>query len=284
MFRTMISLEPATVTKRRYPLLFQTGESAFGRHIVDGQHPHDLFMELQARYDYAFNDGAQFFIYGGPVAEPALGPTAFPHRASASEIPSAVSGITHQDSTHISNSVITLGLSEDRYNWKPRPSTARSPMKIAGISIWDAGFIRVPPDIFSRECLHRAILHGANQQQGAFGARTGHACVQQLRCTTTSAFRQAMWRRVSSGEETRISISDERRIFNAYTLESTVNFGRNWAWTRIENADRDATLLAGETEGHADETPIGRVQAWTFGYERELPTGLRQYELGLAVK
>src|SRR5439155_18285515 len=30
MMRTMISLEPATVTKRRYPLLFQTGETAYG--------------------------------------------------------------------------------------------------------------------------------------------------------------------------------------------------------------------------------------------------------------
>src|SRR4029450_2614741 len=34
--RTMFSLAPATVTARRYPLLFQTGETAFGRGIVDG--------------------------------------------------------------------------------------------------------------------------------------------------------------------------------------------------------------------------------------------------------
>ena len=32
----MLSLEPATVTDRRYPLLFQTGETAFGKPIVDG--------------------------------------------------------------------------------------------------------------------------------------------------------------------------------------------------------------------------------------------------------
>src|SRR5215510_7974406 len=29
MFRTMLSLEPATVSKRRYPELFQSGETAF---------------------------------------------------------------------------------------------------------------------------------------------------------------------------------------------------------------------------------------------------------------
>src|SRR5215471_6523173 len=102
-FRTMISLEPITVTQRRYPRLFQTGETAFGRHIVDGQHPHDLFMEIAGRYDYSLNDRTQFFIYGGPIAEPALGPPAFPHRASASENPAAILGHHTQDSTHISN-------------------------------------------------------------------------------------------------------------------------------------------------------------------------------------
>src|SRR5437867_1327584 len=49
-FRSMLSLDPATITKRRYPLLFQTGETAFGKAIVDGQHPHDLFMELGLQY------------------------------------------------------------------------------------------------------------------------------------------------------------------------------------------------------------------------------------------
>src|ERR1700748_3664978 len=49
--RTMLSLEPATITERRYPELFQVGETAFGKGIVDGQHPHDLFMEIAALYD-----------------------------------------------------------------------------------------------------------------------------------------------------------------------------------------------------------------------------------------
>jgi hypothetical protein len=46
--RVMFSLEPATVSGRRYPLLFQQGETAFGVPIADGQHPHDFFMELAA--------------------------------------------------------------------------------------------------------------------------------------------------------------------------------------------------------------------------------------------
>jgi len=44
-----------------------------------------------------------------------------------------------------------------------------------------------------------------------------------------------------------------------------LNFkNRNWVWTRIENLDKDRTLLYGE------ETPVGRVQAYSFGYERDI--------------
>lgn len=49
--RVMLSLEPATASRRRYPLLVQQGETAFGMPIVDGQHPHDFVMELAALYD-----------------------------------------------------------------------------------------------------------------------------------------------------------------------------------------------------------------------------------------
>src|SRR5215813_3941031 len=107
--RTMLSLEPATVTQRRYPELFQSGETAYGLPIVDGQHPHDLFMEIAGRYDFRMTERTGLYISGGPVGDPALGPTAFPHRASASENPVAALSHHQQDSTHISNNVITVG-------------------------------------------------------------------------------------------------------------------------------------------------------------------------------
>src|SRR5206468_13057306 len=111
-FRTMISLDPLTVTRRRYRELFQSGETAHGLPIVDGQHPHDLFMEIAGRYDFRLSERARLFFYGGPIGEPALGPTAYPHRASASENPVAVLGHHQEDSTHLSDSVITVGFSQ----------------------------------------------------------------------------------------------------------------------------------------------------------------------------
>src|SRR5262245_15637375 len=55
-FRTMLSLEPATIANRQYPLLFQTGETAYGFSIINGQHPHDLFMELAGKYELDLNE------------------------------------------------------------------------------------------------------------------------------------------------------------------------------------------------------------------------------------
>jgi hypothetical protein len=112
--RAMFSLEPATVGGRNYPLLFQQGETAYGAPIVDGQHPHDLFMEVAALYDQPIAQHWLLSLYAAPVGDPAIGPTAFPHRQSASEDPLAALGHHQEDSTHIAFNVVTGGLT---YRW-----------------------------------------------------------------------------------------------------------------------------------------------------------------------
>lgn len=108
-FRAMTSLEPA-MGQSGYPNLFATGETAYGRPLVDRQHPHDLFMELSARAEIDIAPATSLFLYGGPVAEPALGPSAFMHRRSARYL--ALSPIGHHwfDSTHITYGVVTAGV------------------------------------------------------------------------------------------------------------------------------------------------------------------------------
>ena len=111
-FRVMASLEP-TMGERGYPLLLQTGESADGRNpLFDRQHPHDLFMEIAARYQRS-----GFFVYFAPVGEPALGPPAFMHRLSAYDNP--IAPISHHwlDGAHISHGVLTVGW-ESEGRWK----------------------------------------------------------------------------------------------------------------------------------------------------------------------
>jgi hypothetical protein len=109
-FRAMLSAEPATVGRCGYPNLLQTGELCHGFPLHDRQHPHDLFMELAARYRRPLTSSIGLELYGGPAGDPALGPTAFPHRLSAA--PNPIAPISHHwlDSTHISFGVFTAGL------------------------------------------------------------------------------------------------------------------------------------------------------------------------------
>jgi hypothetical protein len=111
MLRTMLSLEPATVSDEFYPLLFQTGETAYGKPIINGQHPHDFVMELSVQYAHGLGEHAVWDVYYAPVGDPALGPVAYPHRASAMEIPQSTLGHHWEDSTHILYNVVTAGMS-----------------------------------------------------------------------------------------------------------------------------------------------------------------------------
>ncbi len=114
MIQTMFSLEPLTITDRRYPLLFQTGETAYGKPIVNGQHPHNFIMSAGIQYAHPLGENAMLQLYYAPVGDPALGPVAYPHRASADELPQATLGHHWQDSTHIADDVATVAL---RYKW-----------------------------------------------------------------------------------------------------------------------------------------------------------------------
>ena len=115
-----------------YPLLFATGETADGRtHLIDRQHPHDLFMELATTYSYAFNKNSSVYVYAGLPGEPALGPSAFMHRTSGMDIPEAP--ITHHwlDSTHITFGVLTAVWCWIPGSWKHLHSEAANRTSIA---------------------------------------------------------------------------------------------------------------------------------------------------------
>jgi hypothetical protein len=106
----MFSLDPATVGKGGYTDLFQVGEALNGRPLIDRQHPHDFFMQIAAVWRTPIGKKAGFTIAGGPAGEPALGPVAFMHRASAAEYPFAPLSHHTFDSTHVSYGVVTLAL------------------------------------------------------------------------------------------------------------------------------------------------------------------------------
>jgi hypothetical protein len=125
--RAMLSPDPF-MGGRGYPLLLAAGETADGvTHLVDRQHPHDLLMELAASFSHRIDESDSLFLYVGYPGEPAFGPPAFMHRASASDSPEAP--ITHHwfDSTHITFGVVTAGWVHE--TWKAEVSlfTGREP-------------------------------------------------------------------------------------------------------------------------------------------------------------
>ncbi|CAN1546756.1 hypothetical protein MCEMIH16_01993 [Caulobacteraceae bacterium] len=121
--RAMLSPDPF-MGPEGYPLLLATGETADGiDHLVDRQHPHDLFMEMSASYSLPVGDRGSLFVYGGLPGEPAFGPPAFMHRTAAMASPEAPISHHWLDSTHITYGVVTVGFVQDR--WKVEASTFR---------------------------------------------------------------------------------------------------------------------------------------------------------------
>ena len=126
-FRAMLSPD-AFMGKRGYPLLLASGETADGAtHLVDRQHPHDLLMELSGTYAHRFDGENSGFLYFGYPGEPALGPTAFMHRASGMDIPQAPISHHWLDSTHITFGVLTAGIVHSDWKLEVSRFTGREP-------------------------------------------------------------------------------------------------------------------------------------------------------------
>lgn len=109
-FTTMFSLDPLTSGRSGYGEIFQVGEALDGRPLVDRQHPHDFVMQLAAVWRRPITESTGFTLAGGPAGEPALGPVAFMHRASAAEYPFATLSHHTFDSTHIAYGVVTAAI------------------------------------------------------------------------------------------------------------------------------------------------------------------------------
>jgi hypothetical protein len=67
-------------------------------------------MQLAASWRTPVTSTTGITLAGGPVGEPALGPVAFMHRASAAEFPCAPLGHPTFDSSHIAFGVITAAV------------------------------------------------------------------------------------------------------------------------------------------------------------------------------
>ncbi len=259
--RTMLSLEPATITNQRYPLLFQTGETAHGIPIVDGQHPHDFVMEFAVQYSQAFGKSNRFWLYAAPVGDPAFGPVAFPHRASAAELPQATLGHHLQDSTHISNEVLTAGISHGIFGVEAsgfhggEPNENRWNIDHGPIDSY-SGRLTVTPNSRWAAQVSAARLAHPEQLEPGDQTRIG-ASITNIRPFQNGEIATSLiWGRVhkTAGGDN----------LNGYTVESVARFRKsNYLTGRIEVDDKDE-LSTGT------QALRGTIGAYTLGYTRDV--------------
>jgi hypothetical protein len=268
--RSMLTLEPATITDRRYPLLFQQGETAYGVPIADGQHPHDFIMALEALYDVKLGEKGLLSFYFAPVGDPAIGPTAYPHRESASEDPVGALGHHQEDSTHIADDVATVGFTYGIARIEASGFHGREPDEFR----WDIDQGKV--DSWATRLTIQPGKNWSGQYSYARIASPEALFLDENQERMTASimynrpFQNGSWANTAVWGRTR-SLQDNA-ILNSYLLESLVRFRtRNYAWTRIENADRSNELIIGENPLPPGflEKPVGHVQAYTFGYDRD---------------
>ncbi|HEY6248766.1 MAG TPA: hypothetical protein VI685_02330 [Candidatus Angelobacter sp.] len=268
--RAMISLEPATVTHRFYPELFQQGETAFGNPITNGQHPHDFFMELAALYDVKVGKHSLLSFYAAPAGDPAMGPSAYAHRSSASENPIATLGHHLQDSTHIAADVITAGLTYKAVRVEGSGFHGREPDEFrwdidsGKIDSWSTRLTVQPGKNWSAQYSFAHLTSPEAVHPGEDLQRMTASIMYNRPLARGNWASTLLWGRnhsLASGED-----------FNGYLMESTLRFVQhNYVWGRIENVDRTTELLlnGGPEPPGFEESFLARVQAYTVGYDRE---------------
>jgi hypothetical protein len=272
--RGMFSLEPLTFPRSGSGELFQTGESYKGQPIIDAQHPHDLFMELSATYTMPLGERGTWFTYVGFPGEPALGPTAFMHRWSASENPSAP--LTHhlQDSTHISFGVLTTGFTyrwfklegsvfngrepdENRYNFEFNP--------------WNSRSVRLsfaPNENWAMQVSYGLLKNPEALEPGDTRRMTASVSYNKR-------FARGNWASSLIWGRNREAHAGELFHLNGYTAESTLNFlDKNYLYTRLELVDKKDLLRHDDLHrlGFPEDQhhPQFRIGAYTFGYARDV--------------
>lgn len=262
LFREMFSAESLTSPHPGFPELFQTGETYHGKALVDHQHPHNVFAELAMLYTVPLGEKIQWEFYGGPAAEPALGPVTYLHRESASENPAAPLGHHLQDSTHTSFGVITTGLIIDRFKLEASAFNGREPgeqrwkIQLNNLDSWSFRLSAAPTRNWTAQYSYGRLEHPEALEPGSEYRQT--ASLEYNRPLAAGNWATSLvW-----GRKRKLA---DNTVLNSYLLESTLNFlTRNYVYTRMELVDKD------ELFPELLVRPAFRIGAYTFGGVRDL--------------
>jgi hypothetical protein len=277
LFREMSSAESLTSPHPGFPELFQTGETYHGEPLVDHQHPHNVFAELALLYTVPISGKISWLFYGGPSAEPALGPVTYIHRESASEDPEAPLGHHLQDSTHTSFGVVTTGVAIGRFKIEGSAFNGREPneerwsIQLAPLDSWSVRASVAPTRNWTAQYSYGRLEHPEALDPEDEKRQT--ASVEYNRALASRWLGRGNW--ATSVVWGRKHKETEGTNQNSYLLESTLNYWRrNYVYTRLELVDKD------ELFPELQARPSYRIGAYTFGGVRDLVQN-EHWQLGL---
>ena len=265
----MVSLEAFTLEDIGSPQVFQTGETFAGGPLIDYQHPHDLFMQLGARYD-RLAGGIRFGGAASIVGAPAFGPAAFMHRPSAEPNPTAPLAHHHLDSLHITPGVVTgavssRGLTLDASAFRGRePDEDRLDLDLGALDSWSV-----------RGSWTRGRWSAQVSGASVTSPEALEPGIDVTRLSASVGFEQMT---VAGGLSALAAWGQMRDVYgttDAYLVEGAWQSSAALTWYgRVESVVKNILTAGGQhPPGFTHAHEFSRVGALTIGMRRALVTG-----------
>jgi hypothetical protein len=239
-------------------------------------------MGVGVDYAHPIGDGTILQFYYAPVGDPALGPVAYPHRASAEELPQAPLSHHWQDSTHISADVATVAVKHSWFRLEAsgfhgaEPGENRWKIPWGAMDSWAGRLSIAPSSNWTMQVSAGRITHPELLSPG-----------DVIRTTASIAYSKPL----GGGEAWCTSLiwgrnhdTDTGHNLNSYLLETVYPFRRrNFLTSRIEYVDKDELFAddpALEEQLARTAGSTFRIGAYTAGYTRDIGT-FKMIETGI---
>jgi hypothetical protein len=199
------------------------------------------------------NESTGFTVAGGPVGEPALGPVAFMHRASAADNPTAPLSHHTFDSTHIAFGVVTAAVDHGPFVLEGSLFNGREPDE----NRWDFDFGRL--DSFSGRLWYRP------NEEWEFQASSGRLRSPEelepghdvTRSTVSGSWTRKNGAAISSATAGFGRNDTEHGARNAFFLEGARHIDMNTFYGRFETLQVETALLQSDV---VVESPIADIK------------------------
>ena len=220
-------------------------------------------------------------LYYAPVGDPALGPVAFPHRLSASEIPQAPLGHHWQDSTHIADNVATVAVQYKKLRLEAsgfhgaEPGENRWIIQTGAMDSWAARVSVFPAANWMLQVSAGRLTHPEREAPGDVVRAT--ASLHYSKPLDGAAWASSLiWGRDHD--------TFTQHNLNSYLAESVLPWRkRNFLTGRFELVDKDELFSDQPALEASLDRSYGstfRIGAYTLGYTRDLDL-IRNVETGL---